>query len=188
MSCTTATTSLALARLSIGILMSAAGVSKLLSRSLRESLHEVLQQFGVHKVPLAVSLLAVGELALGGWLVSGDSVSAAAVTSSVVLSLFCVALIVLAYRGFDGSCGCFLGGGKRVGIADVVRNGVFLAVSVPVSAWPRGNQCLSQLLRGTEADVWVIATVLTACFVGASAIVEQIRRLMRPMQPGKELT
>lgn len=148
----------------------------------------VFQQFGILESPLGISFLAVAELALGVWLVSGHFVTAAAITSFAVLSVFCAVLLVLLYRGFNGSCGCFLGGGKRVGIRDVVRNGVFLAVLVPVAAWPSGNECVSQLLSGTDADVWTIVIVLTTCVVGASAILEQMRRLMRPVHPEKEVT
>jgi uncharacterized membrane protein YphA (DoxX/SURF4 family) len=106
-------------------------------------------------LPLAlVNLMAVIlpwiELVAALQLLLGLRVRPAALLVSAMMVMFLVALAIALGRGLDMSCGCFASQGAEedpISAATVMRDSVWLAMSLYVVAWDRSLVGLDRLLH-----------------------------------------
>lgn len=155
--------------------MCAAGFSKIISAALSEALGRALRTLGFN--PALVPVLAWAEITLGVWLLSGRYVAAAGSALAGVLAVFSMALIRLYYRGYSGSCGCFLLSTNRVSRVDVARNLLFLLLAVVVTTSSTPNGCIVTWLGVSELSLWLVAGALTGLSLFVLAFLVQVKRI-----------
>lgn len=180
LSCDIAPTAVSAVRLTLAVILAAAGISKLLAKSLRVALRASVERLGLPYPALLVPCIAASESALGVWLASGYRPAFAGAATSLLIVVFSSALVVLVLRGYDGPCGCFVAR-RPIGIRDILRNGVLLVSATLVWAYPGAtNLCLDGALNASQRDVWLMAAALTWCASALAAVIRQMRQLLTP--------
>jgi putative oxidoreductase len=105
-------------------------------------------------VNLQALVLPWVELLAGLLLVLGLRTRAAALLVTGMMSMFLVALLIALARGQEMGCGCFAneGGGDPIGAMTVLRDSIWLALSVYVFTFDRRPLGLDRLLekKGTS--------------------------------------
>lgn len=93
----------------------------------------VLGALGIER-PLLVKSLRVSvplaEAGLGIWLLSGWQPTGSAGTTVVAMMFLTMVLLVLRWRGYTGSCGCFAGHDNGVGALTITRNVILLLLAI----------------------------------------------------------
>ncbi len=108
--------------------------------------------------PVAYGLPFV-EVALGLLLVVGLATRATAVVSGVLFAMYLAAISSAAARGLRIDCGCFSTGGDLAAGApthyteEIVRDGLLLAASGVLAAWPASYLALDRILGDTPRAV-----------------------------------
>ena len=121
----------ALIRYGFAALFLVTGFSKLLSG---EAFVEAIRGYDfvpVSTIDLVAALVIISELALGVWLASGHARRAALWTAAAGLLGFGAIVVVAAWHGATGDCGCFSGVAESsIGLGAVIRNAALAAVAI----------------------------------------------------------
>ncbi|MFQ6093484.1 MAG: MauE/DoxX family redox-associated membrane protein [bacterium] len=100
-------------------------------------------------IGLLATFLPWLELLCGFLLIAGVFTRSSALLVSFMLFVFIMAIASALVRGLDIQCGCFdvSGGGERTGLSLLVRDLLFLAMSMQVLLFDRGFFSFEPLLR-----------------------------------------
>jgi len=180
MSCTLSATGLAVARLSLAVLMGVAGLSKFLSASLREDLREAVDALGIRSSAIVVVVVATLETLIAAALLWGVYVSLAAAALVCLLTFFSIALVILKRRAFSGGCGCFFSTTHALSWRGVLRNLFLLGIALTIAIEPSSDKCAAALLQVSEGLLWSIAGGLIVFAVVFLMFVPLVRQIMTP--------
>jgi hypothetical protein len=170
------------ARLVVGGVFISAGILKF-NASGTEPL-SMLEAIGMRSnVLLRTSLrvLPAVELLLGLWLFSGWKVWASLTVAALFALLFIIVLVMALRAGYAGGCGCF-GDGAPLGLAEVVFNGMLLAlVALAAIEHHRTETEFLSLLDFIFLD-WAVLAILALWILASRSIVRQMEILARLLE------
>ncbi len=121
-----------LCRLGLAAIFLYAGVPKVLNAQVFLMETRAYQMLPNSILPSFVVILAMIEVLAGALLLLGVWIRPSANVILGMLIMFVVAISVAMLRGLDIECGCFSGGGQKIGFQLLVRDAIMIAMLIPI--------------------------------------------------------